>query len=40
MKKFFSAFAALTAVAIVASPASAQVTEESARISLAPFTRP
>jgi len=34
MKKFFSAFVALTVMAVVASPASAQVTEESARASL------
>jgi len=37
MKNFFSAFGALTVAAIVASPASAQVTEDSARTSLAPF---
>jgi hypothetical protein len=34
MKKFFPAFVAL---AVAASPASAQVTEESARASLTPF---
>jgi len=39
MKKIVSAFVGLTAVAIVASPASAQVTEESARASLTPFYR-
>jgi hypothetical protein len=37
MKKIVSAFVALTGVAIIASPASAQVTEESARTSLTPF---
>jgi len=39
MKKFFSAFVALTVMAVVASPASAQVTEESASASLSPFYR-
>jgi predicted ester cyclase len=39
MKKFFSAFVALTVMAIAASPASAQVTEESARASLTRFYR-
>jgi predicted ester cyclase len=37
MKNTVSAFVALAAMAVGASPASAQVTEESARTSLAPF---
>lgn len=37
MKHTVSAFVALATVAVMASPASAQVTEESARASLAPF---
>jgi len=39
MKKFFSASVALTVVAVAAFPAAAQMTEDSARASLAPFYR-
>src|SRR5689334_12929195 len=37
MKNFFSASVALTVVAVAAFPAAAQMTEDSARASLAPF---
>jgi len=37
MKNFFSASVALTVVAVAAFPAAAQMTENSARASLAPF---
>jgi len=39
MKNFFSASVALTVVAVAALPAAAQMTEDSARTSLAPFYR-
>jgi hypothetical protein len=39
MNKFFPAVVALTVVVVAASPASAQVTEDSARAILTPFYR-
>ena len=39
MKKFVSAFAGLVAGAVAAFPAGAQMTEDQARASLAPFYR-